>query len=131
MSALPTVADPIEFEAAPVEPAPQRQVRLLLLTDTPVLAAGGSERFLRNLVTQLPGDRYQITVIQLSDQLSEDIQLAPVFARPNVTVRALPVDGAAYGPSGWRAWRTLRDLLRRERFDIVQSHHEKADLLNA
>ena len=140
LSALPTTADPVLAEPAlakpvlaeptPVEPAPQRNVRLLLLTDTPVLAAGGSERFLRNLITRLPGDRYRITVVQLSDYLSEDIHLAPVFARPNVTVRVLPV-GAVYGPAGWRAWRTLRDLLRRERFDIVQSHHEKADLLNA
>lgn len=130
MSALPTAADPFGFEAAPVEPVPQRHIRLLLLTDTPVLAAGGSERFLRNMVTRLPGDRYDITVVQLSGHLSEGIQLAPVFSRPNVTVRVLPV-GAVYGPAGWRAWRALREMLRRERFDIVQSHHEKADLLNA
>ena len=135
LSALPTVADAIPLEAALVESAPidsaaHRHVRLLLLTDTAVLAAGGSERFLRNLVTRLPADRYSITVVQLSGQLSKDIELAPVFARANVDVHVMPVD-AVYGRSGWRARKQLHDLLRRERFDIVQSHHEKADILNA
>ena len=37
------------------------RVKLLLLTDTSIAFAGGSERFLRNLVTLLPRDRYSIT----------------------------------------------------------------------
>ncbi|MGQ4659074.1 glycosyltransferase [Lysobacter sp. F6437] len=125
MSALPTAA-----ELAGIAPAHGRHVRLLLLTDTPVLAAGGSERFLRNLIAGLPADGYEITVVQLNAQLGEGIERAPVFARPNVKVQVIPVD-AVYGRRGLRALWALRRRLRDEPFDIVQSHHEKADLLNA
>ena len=38
---------------------------------------------------------------------------------------------AVYDRSGRHAWTTLRTMLRTERFDVVQSQHEKADILNA
>ena len=108
----------------------ERRVRLLLLTDTSVASAGGSERFLRNLVSLLPEDRYSITLVQLTagDDVVNGTQ--PLFDIQHVKLHKLPI-GAIYGRRGWRALRTLREMTRRERFDIVQSQHEKSDLLNA
>ena len=79
LSALPTVADAIPLEAALVESAPidsaaHRHVRLMLLTDTAVLAAGGSERFLRNLVTRLPADRYDLWKTFIFGVSTKDMQ---------------------------------------------------------
>ncbi len=106
-----------------------RRIRLLLLTDTPVLAPGGSERFLQNLATRLPREHYRVTVIQLHDACMPNP--GQVSARlAGVRLQSLPVR-AVYDRSGLRAWLELRKLLRAERFDIVQSQHEKADLLNA
>lgn len=109
--------------------ADDHRVRLLLMTDTSVTAAGGSERFLRNLVSLLPGERYRITLVQLCDGDEADAGAA-LFDVGHVVLHKLPV-GAVYGARGWRALHRLRRLARSERFDIVQSQHEKSDLLNA
>ncbi|QOY61977.1 glycosyltransferase [Lysobacter sp. H21R4] len=108
-------------------PAP---LRLLLLTDTSILAPGGSERFLRNLAARLPGDRYRITIVQLSQTVRAWSDVALPGAIENVSIRSLPI-AACYGYSGLRALHCLAQLLQRERFDIVQSQHEKSDLFNA
>ncbi len=105
------------------------RLRLLLLTDTSILSAGGSERFLRNLLSRLPPQHYDITVVQLTEAGTCN-NGHPLFDVPHVHLRTLPV-GAVYGARGWRALRELRRLVKRERFDVVQSQHEKSDLLNA
>lgn len=107
-----------------------QRLRLLLLTDTSILSPGGSERFLRNLAARLPLERYQITVVQLtqSTQAWNDTSLPDNIQ--HVRMRSLPT-AAAYGPRGLRALHHLRGLVQRERFDIVQSQHEKSDLFNA
>lgn len=107
-----------------------QRLRLLLLTDTSILSPGGSERFLRNLAARLPLERYQITVVQLtqSTQAWNDTSLPDNIQ--HVRMRSLPT-AAAYGPRGLRALHYLRGLVQRERFDIVQSQHEKSDLFNA
>ncbi|MEP6634986.1 MAG: glycosyltransferase [Luteimonas sp.] len=105
------------------------RVRLLLLTDTSVASAGGSERFLRNLVSLLPQDRYDITLVQLTAG-DDHGALQPLFDIDRVALHKLPI-GAIYGPRGWRALRALRVMAHEQRFDIVQSQHEKSDLLNA
>ncbi|HEY0504053.1 MAG TPA: glycosyltransferase [Lysobacter sp.] len=118
--------------AIPVEPsagAPAR-IRLLLLTDTPVLAPGGSERFLQNLATRLPADRYRITLVQLHEHRMPDNRGRSLMTQPHLRLLSLPVN-AVYDASGLHAWRELSRMLRRERFDVVQSQHEKADVLNA
>lgn len=105
------------------------RLRLLLLTDTSILSAGGSERFLRNLLSRLPPEHYDITVVQLTEASMRD-NGHPLFDVPHVHLRTLPV-GAVYGSRGRRALRELRRLVRQERFDVMQSQHEKSDLLNA
>lgn len=105
-------------------------IRLLLLTDTTVASTGGSERFLRNLIAGLPADRYRITLVQLGAFSGPEAHLRILAGGPPVRIINWPV-GRVYGAGGWRAMARLRQLLRTERFDIVQSQHEKSDLLNA
>lgn len=122
---------PMNVEATGGEPASAagaQRLRLLLLTDTSIVAAGGSERFLRNLLSRLPPDRYAITVVQLNDTARAGAFAHPLVA--HVPVQTLDI-GAVYGLRGWRAQRRLRRLVRRERFHVVQSQHEKSDLFNA
>ena len=121
--------DAIEHAADAIDTGHAR-VKLLLLTDTSIAFAGGSERFLRNLVTLLPRDRYSITLVQLDDGHHPDAGTHLLADIRHATVHGFPVT-AIYGRGGWRALRALRQILRREHFDIVQSHHEKSDLLNA
>jgi glycosyltransferase involved in cell wall biosynthesis len=105
-------------------------IRVLILTDTPVLAAGGSERFLRNLAARLDPARYELDVVQLAE---EPAAAARVGALPDHCARALtymPV-GAIYRGAGLRALLALRRRVRARRYDIVQSQHEKSDLIAA
>lgn len=111
-------------------PARDGRIRLLLLTDTPVLAPGGSERFLQNLATRLPEDGYRITLVQLHEQRMPGNHGHELLTRPNLRLLSLPVH-AVYDRTGLQAWRRLSAMLRREHFDVVQSQHEKADILNA
>ena len=107
-----------------------RRIRLLLVTDTPVLAPGGSERFLQNLATRLPADAYRITLVQLHEQQMPGNHGRHLLTQPHLRMMSLPVH-AVYDRTGFRAWRELSAMLRSERFDVVQSQHEKADVLNA
>jgi len=107
-----------------------QRLRLLLLTDTSILLPGGSERFLRNLAARLPPERYQITIVQLTESNHAWTDTRLPDSIQHVRMRSLPT-AAAYGPRGLRALHHLRRLVQRERFDIVQSQHEKSDLFNA
>lgn len=116
------------FEQLPaVAPAP---VRLLLVTDTSIAFSGGSERFLRNLAALLPRERYLITVVQLDPGLHPEVKTHLLSGLQHITQVNLPVK-AVYGRGGRQAWRQLKALVSQGQFDIVQSHHEKSDLLNA
>lgn len=129
-SALPGVA----------EGGATRRLRLLLMTDTTVAGAGGSERFLRNLMALLPRDRYDVTLVELAPDAhatapgDPHADVRPVaeglFAVDHVARHRLPV-AAVHGRGGWRAMAALRRMAGAQPFDIVQSQHEKSDLLNA
>src|SRR5687767_3779064 len=101
----PSSAFAIPADAA-VAGSEDRRIRLLLLTDTAVLAPGGSERFLLNLASRLPRDRYRITLVQLHGS-SMPANGQPARQLPHVQLRALPVH-AVYDASGLRAWKALR-----------------------
>jgi hypothetical protein len=79
-----------------------RRIRLLLITDTPVLAPGGSERFLQNLATRLPADAYRITLVQLHEQKMPGNHGRDLLAQPHIRMLSLPVH-AVYDRSGLRA----------------------------
>lgn len=129
MSALPIA---VELDAG-IEASPDvvaRRLKLLIITDTSILATGGSERFLRNLLSRLSREHYDITVVQLSAPPHPPIPVTPRVDTGCVRLKVLPVD-AAYGRRGRRALRELRRMIRDEHYDIVQSQHEKSDLFNA
>ncbi|MEO6517761.1 MAG: glycosyltransferase [Pseudoxanthomonas sp.] len=105
------------------------RIRLLLITDTSIAYSGGSERFLRNLASLLPRERYQITLVELATE-SHAGPAHTLAGMQHIQRVRLPVT-AIYSRGGRHAWRQLDALVRQGRFDIVQSHHEKSDLLNA
>jgi glycosyltransferase involved in cell wall biosynthesis len=109
--------------------ASRKPIGLLLLTDTAIEGPGGSERFLRNLVTGLPPERYRIDVVQLAPALA-DAQRIPLSAMAHVRSRHLPI-GPAYGRAALGVWRQLRSEVLQGRYHLVQSHHEKSDLISA
>lgn len=108
----------------------RHRLRLLLLTDTPILGPGGSERFLRNLLLGLDTERYCVDLVQLSEPpeaLDPASRLPPLDC---VRFEYRPVD-AVYGARGLAVWRELRRRMLAGCYDIVQSQHEKSDLINA
>lgn len=95
------------------------------------MSAGGSERFLRNLVSNLPTERYEITMIELTAGNGSGVhEITPAGSSAKIRVMQMPV-GAIYGLRGWHTFFSLRRFTRRERFDLIQSQHEKSDLINA
>ena len=107
-----------------------RPLRMLLLTDTDLVLRGGSERFLNNLLEGLDPDRFSVDVVQLDrgDDCSA-MQNAPI-SRPNLRLEYRPVR-AIYDLAGWKLWRELRARVKRGDYDLVQSQHEKSDLICA
>lgn len=98
---------------------------MLVVTDTSLSITGGSEQFLRNLLRGLPSNRYAVTVVELAF----DPPAQPLFF-PGIRIVRVPV-AAVYGRGGLHAYRVLRRLVSSGRYSIVQSQHEKADVLNA
>lgn len=105
-------------------------LRVLFLTDSPISASGGSERFLRNLVNGLPREQFSVNVVELCDEPRQAARLHEASISTWVDVRHLPC-GAVYSKSGLRAYRALRRRVLHEGFHIIQSQHENADFLNA
>jgi len=102
---------------------------MLMLTDTAILGAGGSERFLRNLLARLAPERYRVDVLQLADAPTERARIAQ-FEHAHVRLLHRPIE-AIYAPRGLAAYRFVRRSVSRGEYDIVQSQHEKSDLINA
>ena len=103
-------------------------LRILVLTDTPILGPGGSERFLRNLLRSLPS-WCPVDVVQLASAPDSGNVVAKLDA-PNARLFYYPI-GAIYGLSGLSAIAHIRRLANAGNYDIVQSHHEKSDLINS
>jgi len=109
--------------------AKRERLRLLILTDTAILGPGGSERFLRNLIERLPDDRYAIDVLQLAAEPAPAQRVAEL-ANPAVRLVHQPID-AIYGRRALAAFAAIRARVRRGDYDVVQSQHEKSDLISA
>jgi L-malate glycosyltransferase len=106
----------------------RERIRMLLVTDMPILRPGGSERFLCNLLGGLDPTRFRIDVIQLCDPPGGDFRPPP--SGSHIRLEYWPID-AVYGRRALRAFLTLRRRLLAERYHIVQSQHEKSDILCA
>jgi glycosyltransferase involved in cell wall biosynthesis len=88
---------------------------------------GGTEKHLVQLVAGLPPDRFRCTVVAFD--MGVNPLLDELRAR-DVPVIHLPV-GREYVPNAAvQAWRLSR-LIRRNRYDIVQTFHQKADTFGA
>jgi len=107
----------------------RRPLRILMLTDAAILGAGGSERFLRNLLARLSPERYRVDVLQLARAPAEDARVAQ-FEHAHVRLLHRPI-AAIYAPAGIAAYRCVRRRVSGGEYDIVQSQHQKSDLINA
>lgn len=105
-------------------------LRLLVLTDSPITISGGSERFLRNLMTGLPASHFQITVVQLCEEPPSACSLHGTPIASVSDEMFLPF-GALYGWRGLRALRRVRAMVRQHGYHVIQSQHEKSDVFNA
>ncbi|QOC22029.1 glycosyltransferase family 4 protein [Wenzhouxiangella sp. AB-CW3] len=107
-----------------------RRLRMLVVTDTDLVLRGGSERFLTHLLEGLDPDRFSVDVVQLDRGDSTcGLQAIPI-SRSNIRLEYRPVR-AIYGLAAWKVWRELRARVSRGDYDLVQSQHEKSDLLCA
>lgn len=104
-------------------------LRILMLTDTAIQGAGGSERFLRNLLARLAPQRYRVDVLQLAPPPVNGARVAE-FEHAHVCLQHRPI-AAIYAPAGLAAYRCVRRHVARGDYDIVQSQHQKSDLINA
>jgi L-malate glycosyltransferase len=103
-------------------------VRVLVVTDTPILGPGGSERFLCNLLGNLDAPRFKVDVVQLCDPPSSGFRESP--GGDHIVLEYHPID-AVYGRRALGVYRELARRVREGRYDIVQSQHEKSDILCA
>ena len=88
---------------------------------------GGTEAHLARLIAGLPPDVFHCSVVAFD--LGDNLLLDGLRAH-GVQVIHLPV-GREYVPNAARqAWR-LAKLIRRNRYDIVQTYHQKADTYGA
>jgi len=88
---------------------------------------GGTETHLAQLVAGLPRQAFQCSVVAFD--LGENPLLDGLRAL-NVPIHCVPV-GREYVPSAFiQAWRLAR-LIRANRYDVVQTFHQKADTYGA
>ncbi len=105
------------------------RLRLLVVTDTAILGPGGSERFLRNLLAGLDPTRFAVDVVQLAAP-PDGAGNATLALWPGLRLEYLPI-GAAYGLRALRVYAQLCARVLRGQYHLIQSQHEKADLLCA
>jgi glycosyltransferase involved in cell wall biosynthesis len=88
---------------------------------------GGTEKHLAQLIAGLPADAFRCSVVAFD--LGENPLLDGLRAR-GVSIRELPV-GREYVPNAVvQAWRLFK-LIRKNKYDIVQTFHQKADTYGA
>jgi glycosyltransferase involved in cell wall biosynthesis len=88
---------------------------------------GGTEKHLAQLIAGLPADEFRCSIVAFD--LGANPLLDGLRAR-GVPIISLPV-GREYVPgAAVQAWRLAR-LIRRNRYDIVQTFHQKADTFGA
>ena len=127
---LPLESPTTEPAARSVTGTAGRPVRMLVVTDTDLVLRGGSECFLTNLLEGLDPERFSVDVIQLDrgDGCAK-LHKTPI-SRSNLQLEYRPVR-AIYGLAAWKVWRELCARVRHGDYDLIQSQHEKSDLLCA
>ena len=105
------------------------KLKLLIVTDTYIGGRAGSEKYLYTLVSMLDPGKFDIKVVQLMAHKTLPYTDGPLQGHPNVRIESIPV-GRVYGPGGLQAFLKIRGDVARHGYDVVQSVHEKADLMN-
>lgn len=107
------------------------KLRILYIIDTYVgVNAGGSERHLYNVISRLDPACFDATVVQLTQITDIPYPVGHLDGKAHIKVMHWPV-GRIYGVDGLSTIKKVQDLVREESIDIVQSAHEKSDLINA
>jgi glycosyltransferase involved in cell wall biosynthesis len=88
---------------------------------------GGTEKHLAQLIAGLPPDEFHCSVVVFD--LGTNPLLDDLRAR-GVTIKSLPVAREYVPNAAIQAWRLFK-LIRRSKFDIVQTFHQKADTYGA
>ena len=101
-------------------------IKILFLIDY-FHRTGGTEKHLVQLIAGLPAEQFRCSVVAFD--MGRNLLLEELRAR-GVAVIHLPV-GREYVPNGMRQAVRLWRLMRRERYDIVQTYHQKADSYGA
>ncbi len=103
-----------------------KRTKLLVIIDY-FHRTGGTEKHLVQLLTCLPPDDFSISVVVFD--LGDNPLIEHLRTR-GLTVLHLPV-GREYVPNAlMQAWRLAR-LIRRNRYDVIQTYHQKADSFGA
>jgi glycosyltransferase involved in cell wall biosynthesis len=103
-----------------------RRIEILFLIDY-FHRTGGTEQHLTHLIEGLPDDTFHCSMVGFD--FGQNPLLDRLHAR-GVPIISIPV-GREYVPSAAvQAWRLSR-LIRRNRYDIVQTFHQKADTYGA
>ena len=101
-------------------------IRILILTDTNVLAGGGAEQHVKGLLERLDYSQFHVHVIQLQVWRavpSREGRLA------GATYTHWPT-GRLWTPAGMSRLRAIRRHIRQERYDCVLSFFETSDLIS-
>ncbi len=106
-----------------------QKIRVLILTDSLLHLAGGSETHICNLIRELDEDRYSVDVIQLGFD-SESAYVEPDLGGACRSLIRVPI-AKVYSPFGIARARRIWRIIEEQRYDIVQSYHEKSDLISA
>jgi len=107
-----------------------RKFKLLFITDTYAGGRAGSERYLYKLSTSLDPSIFEITIIQLTTKTDIPYKEGRLEEFSNIYVKCIPVR-RVYGLDGLRAYFKIRKIIMDDEYDVIQSLHEKADLINA
>jgi glycosyltransferase involved in cell wall biosynthesis len=103
-------------------------IKILILTDSFIGGAGGSEKHIKDLLQDLSKVEYQVDIVQLSNTLR--IPFPEGTKLENRTYHHIPVK-RVYGITGLLALKKLTHLVKSKQIDITLSFHEMSDILNA
>lgn len=110
----------------PVPVGARERIKILFIIDY-FHRTGGTEKHLAQLVTGLPGNEFSCSIVVFdlgTNSLLDDLR------RRGVPIISLPVKREYVPNAALQGWRLAR-LVRRNRYDIVQTMHQKADTYGA
>lgn len=115
-----------DYGELPAPAAPCERIKILFIIDY-FHRTGGTEKHLAQLVTGLPANEFSCSIVVFdlgTNPLLDDLR------RHGVPIISLPVKREYVPNAAFQGWRLAR-LIRRNRYNIVQTMHQKADTYGA